>query len=212
MVTTTERPTPTEIPPRPRRRYAIALAAFAVIAVAVAVTAFLGSSGTEEVAEPGPIELVQDFGEKFRAADIDGLKAMSPNGQTDERFVEWHHGLNSSPEFTECAITRDTVNGQTVRCTVQFNPDSFFARMGSPSTAASLDVSPGGKVGVVSFPPPAGLTNMSAEVRAFLEAEHPDLLDTVAGFDYSGLAFSREAGQVIDQHLDEFLAYRAANS
>jgi len=208
MVTTKERPRTSEIPERPRRRWALALTAFAVIAGAVAVVAIaIGINGNEEVTQERAIEIVQEFAEDFRNDDIAALEATSQNGTTDTAFIEWHHGLRANPEFTDCRITRDTVNGFVVACDVQYDPDSLFARMGSPSTAASIDVNPDGLIGVNSWPPPARLAEIGQDLRAFFEARYPELLDTIVGFDYAGLAWTREAGQVIDEHLDEFVAY-----
>ena len=208
MVTTKERPTTSAIPERPRRRWALALTAFALVAGAVAVVAIaIGTSGDEEVTQTRAIEIVQEFAEDFRNADIAALEATSQNGITDTAFIEWHHGLQASPELTDCRITRDTVNGFAVACNVQYSPDSLFARMGSPSTAASIDVNPDGLVGVTSWPPPARLQEIGQDLRAFFEARYPELLDTIVGTDYAGLAWTREAGEVIHEHLDEFVAY-----
>jgi hypothetical protein len=55
------------------------------------------------------------------------------------------------------------------------------------------------------------LGDVALELREFFDARHPDLVDTAFGTSgYAGLAWTQEAGETIDAHLDEFIEWRTA--
>ena len=213
MVTTKERPTTSEIPERPRKRWALALTAFAVVAGAVAIVAIvLGTSGNEEVTEAEAIELAEGFATNLRNGDIDALIVGGPvDGDFNRPFVEWHVGLQTNPQFTDCRVAQQSIDGSGVVCNVAYSPDSFFVRpLGSTTNTVAVLVTPDGLVSLEGWLLPAGLSGVAEDFRLFLEAEHPDLVDTVFGpGGYAGFAFSREAGETIDQYQAEFLQHRA---
>lgn len=213
MVATETRPTtPTEHPPR-RNRWAYALAAFAVIAASVAAAMALLGNGdeeqaTDELTQERAIQLVQDFAADVRSNDTAAIIADSATGVADTGMVEWMYGLEANPQFTNCRVTRQTTNGVTVLCDVAFAADSFLARAAAGTTTAAIDVFSNELMGVTGWPPPAGLGDSGLELRAFFDARHPELVDTVFGPGYAGMAWTEEAGRAITLHLDEFIEWR----
>ena len=210
MTTTTERPAPTGKTTGPRMRWAIGLAAFAVAIAAVFVAVLTIGGGDEEVTGEVAIERIEDFSANLRDGDMAALVANAQPGNTNEPFAEWIIGMRAEPQFSDCRITSESVNGSTIVCDVTYRAGSFFTELFGPGPFSfSARVDPEGLLAVTGWPPPPGLTEVAGELRTFFDAEHPELVDTVFGTGYAGLAWSREAGETLDQYLDEFLAYRS---
>ena len=210
MTTTTERPAPTGRTARPRMRWAIGLAAFAVAIAAVFVAVLTIGGGDEEVTGDAAIERVQDLASNIRDGNLAGLIAMAQPGNVNEPFAEWMIGLRAEPQFSDCRITGESINGTLISCDVTYRADSFFTELFGPGPYPfSARVDAEGLMAILGWPPPEGLTEVAGELRAFFDTEHPELVDTVFGTGYAGLAWSRDAGETLDQYLDEFLAYRS---
>jgi hypothetical protein len=65
-----------------------------------------------------------------------------------------------------------------------------------------------GTVDISQWPAPPGLTTVEAELRTWVEATRPELVDEMFGYDYSGIHFSRRSGELRIEVLDDFLASR----
>jgi hypothetical protein len=127
---------------------------------------------------------------------------------TEYRFVEWHLGFNAQPEFSDVVET-PTVGGRTnFRGTVTYGDDSFYSQAVGETLTTTLSgfVREDGTVYVSSWPPPDGLATVDAELRTWVEANRPELVDEMFGNDYSGIRFSRRSGELRMEVLDDFLA------
>ncbi len=61
---------------------------------------------------------------------------------------------------------------------------------------------------LLGWPPPDGLTTVERELRPWVEANRPDLVDEMFGSDYAGMRWSRRSGELRMEVLDDFLASR----
>ena len=177
-------------------------------AVAVAVVTL----GEEDVADRDPVTIVAEFEDNIRAGDLQALIAGAVDADTDVEFVEWMIGLDADPRFTNCNVTRQTSNGSDVRCSVQYDPDSFFVKtLGEQELSFAARTTPDGKITVQGWPPPPGLGTVAFEMQAWIQTAHPELEDRMFGIGqgYAGLIFSREAGELLNEYVDEFLASQA---
>lgn len=209
MTTSIDRPIRTDDPPPARRRWALALTAFAVAVAAVVITVITIGGGEEDTAT-SPVDKVEDFATHFRTGDLDALVAAAVPGSANEPFAQWIIGLRAEPSFTDCRVTGETINATTLSCDVTYRTDSFFGKLFGPGPFPfGAQVTPEGLLAVTSWPPPPGLSETAGELRTYFEAEHPELVDTVFGTGYAGLAWSRAGGEALDQHVDGFIAYRA---
>ncbi|MBT8203041.1 MAG: hypothetical protein HKN74_12375 [Acidimicrobiia bacterium] len=217
MVATREKPTPTtEIPKRSRNRWAIALAGFAV-AVAAVVGAVLVFGADDDVAAPEtPAQVMALMTTAIEQADptqftnLSSPASLGDDGGRD--FLEWNLALGLNPVFTDCETSAYT----TVVCDVTMGEDYFYSQVLEENllTTVRVQVAPDGTFDVLSWPDPPGLVLVDRDMRTWIQATHPELEDRM--FDNAGFAgvlrFSREAGELHMQYLDEYLTYREANS
>ncbi len=215
MVTTTERPPPSEIPKRPWTRWAVALAGFAIVVAAVAVAVVAIGESDDDVAQADPFDVAQTFAQNMRAGDIEAIADMWTGEMGDlRRFLEWNIALGTKPEFTDCRVIGETPGRTSVSCTVIEDENSFYSRLlGPQETTVTAFVSDAGTFKGNTWPPPAGLLQAESQLRDWIVLTHPELEDKMFGTDYGGIVkMSTEAGELRMQYLDDYLAYRDANS
>jgi hypothetical protein len=218
MLDTKERPFPAEIPSNGRTRWAFALAGFAVaVAAVVAAVILIGGTSSDSAEGPQtPLEVLAVLEEAVRAVDpvqYADLTLITPTG-TDEGFMEWNIALGLDPVLSDCSKNANSVDGNPVTCTVTMGEDYFFSTVLGENASSWVDirVDNDGTFNLQSWPPPLGLTTIEAEMRLWIKETHPEVEDRMFGSDYADIRFSREAGELHMEYLDEYLAYRKTNS
>lgn len=220
MAATTEKPTPsTESLKRPRNRWAIALIGFVVAIVAV-VGAVLIVGGDDDVAAPEtPAQVMARMATAVEQADPALLANLSPASLEDgggRDFLEWNLALGLNPVFTDCELGSTGSTYTAVGCDVTMGEDYFYSQVLDENllTIVRVQVDQEGVFAVLSWPDPPGLLSVDKDMRTWIQATHPELEDRM--FDSTGyggvLRFSREAGELHMKYLNEYLAYRDANS
>ena len=218
MLDTKERPVPTEPPNRNRSRWGYALTGFAVVVAAVvAVVILIGGTSSDSAEGPQtPLEVMAVLTEAVQAVDPVRYADITPTTPTGSgyQFLEWNLALGLDPVLSDCRINSNSVDGNPVTCTVTMGEDYFFSTVldENASTWVDIRVDQDGTFDVQSWPPPLGLTPIEAEMRLWIQETHPEVEDRMFGSDYSDIRFSREAGELHMEYLDEYLAYRKANS
>ena len=144
-----------------------------------------------------------------RDGDLAAIRAGGPSpDDADVPFLEWMIGLDPEPQFTDCEVTSQSPNGSDVRCSVEYSPDSFFVKtLGVQPLTFAARITPDGALIVQGWPPPPGLSAIGTEMRTWIATTYPELEDRMFGTQgYAGFLFTREAGELLNQYVDEFLA------
>jgi hypothetical protein len=217
MVATREKPTPTtDLPKRPTTRWAIALAGFAVAIVAVvgAVILFGGSDG--DVAAPEtPAEVMALLATALEEVDaVQSTELSPPAGALQPGFLEWHLALGMNPEFSDCANLGSGV--VMVKCSATMGDDFFFSVVleeNLPTTVTVRIDDDYATFDVMTWELAEGLAGVEFDMRDWIRETHPEIANRMFGWGVLDLVrFNQEAGQLHMQYLDEYLAYRKANS
>ncbi len=128
---------------------------------------------------------------------------------TEYRFIAWHVGWDAHPEFTDVVETPGNGDRTNFRAVVTYADDSFYAKAaGETLTTTVTGWMEDGTVHVSSWPPPATLGTTEAALRPWVDANRPELVDEMFGFDYSGIHFSGRSGELRIEVLEDFLASR----
>ncbi len=191
------------------------IAGLAVVVLAVIAGGWLLFRNDEKTAA----DHVQDVATAMRNDDMDELVEMlgfANAQQIEYRFIDWHIGWGAQPEFSDILFAGSGTN--TFAATVTYGDDSFYTQAvnsltsqteGTPlTTTVTGFVDDDGEVSISSWPPPDGLTAVEAELRPWVEANRPELVDEMFGGDFSGIQFSRRSGELRLEVLDDFLASR----
>lgn len=197
-----------------RRGYGV-IAALAVVVLAVIAGGWLLLRNDEQT----PADHVQDVAAAMRNDDMDKLTEIlgfSNEQQVEYRFIAWQIGWGAQPEFSDIDVAGSGTN--TFAGTVTYGDDSFYTQavnsltsqpVGTPlTTTVTGFVDDDGEVSISSWPPPDGLTTVEAELRPWVEANRPELVDEMFGNDFSGIHFSRRSGELRLEVLNDFLASR----
>lgn len=191
------------------------IAGLAVVVLAVIAGGWLLLRNDEKTAA----DHVQDVATAMRSDDMDKLVEIlgfDNVQQVEYRFIDWHIGWGAQPEFSDVVVAGSGTN--TFAATVTYGDDSFYTQTvnsltsqteGTPlTTTVTGFVDDDGEVSISSWPPPDGLTAVEAELRPWVEANRPELVDEMFGSDFSGIHFSRRSGELRLEVLDDFLASR----
>ena len=204
---------PSELPKRPTTRWAIALAGFAVAVVAIVGAVILFGGSDEDVAAPEtPAEVMTLLARAVEQADPTQLTQLSSTSVVwGPGFLEWNLALGMNPEFSDCATVGSGL--VMVGCSVTMGDDYFFSVVLEENLPTTLTVRiDGATFDVLTWPAPDGVVEVEADMRAWINETHPELENQMFGSDYFDVRFNQEAGQLHTQYLDEYLAYREANS
>ncbi|NNC91782.1 MAG: hypothetical protein HKN80_04760, partial [Acidimicrobiia bacterium] len=200
-------------PKQPRIRWAIALAGFAVAVVAVVGAAILFGGSDSDVAAPEtPAEVMALLGTAVEEADP-SLTDLSPVGVPyGPGFLEWNLALGLNPEFDNCTTAGS--GAIMVSCDVTAGSDYFFSTVLKENVSSTVTVRVDDRsFRVLNWPAFEGLADAEIEFRTWIQATHPELEGQMFGSDFAGVVrFDRTAGELHTQYLDEYLAYREANS
>jgi hypothetical protein len=185
------------------------MAVLAVVVLAVVAGGWLLIRDDDKTAT----DRVQDVAAAMRNDDMDRLVEIlgfEDTDSTDYRFIDWHIGWNSQPVFTDVVETPLEGGRTSFRATATASDNSFYSQALGQTTRSMVSgrVNEDGTVHISAWPAPPGLTTVEAELRTWVEANRPELVDEMFGFDYSGIHFSRRSGELRTEVLDDFLASR----
>ena len=135
-----------------------------------------------------------------------------PIGEGDRSFFAWQIAMQTEPEFSECEITSQSINGATVACTAVDGGQSFWSQVTGLETNSTFTaaITPEGLLTMRSWPAPEGLPEAAVAFRQWIEEFHPEHHDVLLGTDYLGLALTGEAGELSMSLLPDYQAYLAA--
>ena len=162
--------------------------------------------------EKSPTEVVQDFAQGIRDGDTALLREiLGPEGYESQRFLtDWLTALEASPRFTDCSAL-PAGDRTRVACAVTYGDTFFHAQVLDTELTGTITgmVDQDGVLSVASFPAPAGLTQVEAELGTWVRSAHPELEDDLYGSpNMLGIEMSTETGELRMQLLDEFVASR----
>ena len=216
MVATRERPTPTtDLPKRPRTGWAIALTGFAV-AIAAIVGAVILFGGDDDVAAPeSPAEFLERYAVAIQEVEPGRFAKLNPvPDEFLDRFLDWHLGLGMNPTFSNCSIA-GSASTSLVACDLTAGEDYFFSTVQGENLTATVGavVDSNGSLVMTAWPDPPGVVDVERDMREWIRLEHPELESEMFGFDFANVVkFDKTAGELHMEYLDEYLAYRKANS
>ena len=210
MVSTETRPSPTDS--SPRRRLGAFIAGGLAAAIAIAIAIAVAGSGDDIAAPESAAEVMDRVQVAIEAADPGAFESLFTVEDTfGTSFLDWNLGLGMNPTFNDCAVESTNERATLVACSVAMGDEYFSAVVTNTAadTTLKVQVLEDGEFTVAAWPAPPGLIEAETEMRNWIRQSHPELEDQMFGFDHAGIIrFSKEAGELHAQYLDEFLAAR----